>query len=301
MKINILKILVYLLVLTTSKPICAQNSFALNQKYLIIDLDKVSDSYIGHTFIHTKAAKGMDIYILNVRYNIKKSTQRSWIKSDADFMFSFYIIPEQKLRLEAVDSNLILLNSVHSLDELKDIILKIGEQGHDFEFSPIVKIGNIFYRFSKAAVPCQAFDLKEESQYFPKYGAESNICELNFLAKPYSKKTIDSLRKVITKDSTSYMPFYTYWADFYDKWFIKKIDRQENSFDFWVDPKFISSEGYGFGRVAKEIRFKINIGITDFKITPQRPLFPEEYFDRYYTPIEFNFKEFMDIKKIEKN
>ena len=106
------------------------------------------------------------------------------------------------------------------------------------------------------------------------------------------------MRKVITKDTTSFREFSTYVEDFYDKWYINKIDKQEKSFDFWIDPKFISSGGYSFGRVAKEIRYKVNVGITDFKITPERSLFSDEYFDDKYTPIQFNFKEFIDLRKL---
>lgn len=251
------------------------------------------------TFCKTQTEKGKEIYVLNCRYKLKND-YRSLIGDDADFMFTFYIIPKNNnFKLEKIKgSSEFISDRSPELLKIKEGLLLSSTYSSVFAFAPVIKVGDNYYKFNNSYVEGQAFSLQENQQYFPKFGAGSNKFELNLLAKPYSPTAIDSLRKIISRDSSGLKPFGAWVEDFYDKWFISSIDRSKRTLNCWIDLKNISNEGYAFGRFAKEITYKINVGVVDFKVFPVRPIFSEDYFGDDYLPVEFKFKEFVDLHTI---
>lgn len=250
----------------------------------------------NYTFCKTQTEKGKEIYILNCRYKLKKD-YRSLIGDDADFMFTFYIIPKNNnFKLEKIKgSSEFISDRSPELQKIKEDLLLSSIYSSVFAFTPVIKVGDNYYKFNNCYIEGQAFSLQEDIQYFPKFGAGSNKFELNLLAKPYSPTAIDSLRKLISKDNSGLKPFGAWVEDFYDKWFLEKIDRKENTLDYWIDLKNISGDGYSFGRITKEITYKIGVGIINLKIIPQRPFFSDDYIDDGYSPVKFNFQEFVDL------
>lgn len=280
----------------------AQKEYNYEDKYVIINSDSV-----GNTFCKTRTQKGKEIYVLNSRYKIKKE-QRSWLGSDSDFMFTFYIIPNRnELKLEEIkDSTTITSYRVKNLINLS-ANLSSAPYMDLFEFIPILKIDKRYFKFANCTIKGQAFSILENSQYFPKYGATSNKYELNLLSKPYSKPQIDSLRKIIIKDTTAMVDFAVGVEDFYDKWFINKIDKQNKIFDFWIELKPFSVElespsstAYTFGRPNRGITYKVNIGVIGFKMIPTSPEFSKDYIDDSYSSVDFKFVDFIDLKKLQR-
>lgn len=262
------------------------------EQSIIVDVDSVAGKHTGFNTTITADATGKEIYTLNVRYKLNK-TKRSSINENSDFMFTFYIIPNKKMTLKEVS----LPEEINSnISSIKAELLQAGYDDYFFHFKPIFKINNKYYLFENCIIVGQAFDLQEDSQYFPKYGAGSNRFELNLLAKPYSSSKIDSLRKVISKDFTSMIPFGTFIEDFYDKWFISKIDRQNKVIDFWINLKPIHDSEYSFGRITTGLKYKIGEGIIGFTIIPNYNVFNGFFKDSPY-PVEFNFKESVDLAK----
>ncbi len=251
-----------------------------------------------YTLCKTRAEKGKEIYVLNSRYKFNKN-YRSLVGDDADFMFTFYIFPENnKLEIKEIQKPVknIINNSTELLKKSKQLFS--SDYSSPLVFNLLIKSGNKYYKFINCKIESQAFYIQEDPQFFPKFGAGSNRFELNLLSKPYTSKSIDSLRKVISIDSTALRRFPTWAEDFYDKWYIKSINRKENSLNYWIDLKNISAEGYSFGRVAEEITYKMKVGITSFKIRPTYRMFTDEYIDDRYSIIEFKFVEIVDLKSI---
>lgn len=90
--------------------------------------------------------------------------------------------------------------------------------------------------------------------------------------------------------------FFHFDYDGFDgKWNIKAINKIEKSIVFWINLVKVATGSYSFGRFATEIRFKINVGVTDFSVYPLMPVFSKEYF-KNNEPIKFKFKEFIDLK-----
>ena len=87
--------------------------------------------------------------------------------------------------------------------------------------------------------------------------------------------------------------------DFYDKWYISKIDKKNQTIDFWAKFQRISDGGNFFGKVTRAITYKINAGVTDFCISPFKPDFSEKDTEGNYSiPIKFNFVEYVDLKRL---
>lgn len=263
-------------------------------------MDNLESNFIGQTFCRTRALSGKEIYVLNSRYKVRKN-QRSWVGSDSDFMFTLYIIPRNnKLQLEEVqNADTIISNQVEDLVNLSKNMSRAGyDDGYDF--LPIIKINNKYFKFINCSVQGQAFNILEDFQYFPKYGDSFNRYELNLLSKPYSRSQIDSISLLSVRDSTAIIPFMGAGIlDFYDKWYISKIDKKNQTIDFWAKFQRIPDGGNFFGKITSAITYKINVGITDFYISPFRPDFSEKDTEGNYSiPIKFNFVEFVDLKKI---
>lgn len=210
--------------------------------------------------------------------------------------YSFYIFPTaNKLAFYEVKKPAnVISHQVKNLVQLKNFLLD-DKPNQPYEFEPVLKINNKYYQFGNANVYDQAFNLLEEHKYFPQYGRKANKFELNLFDKPYNKADLDSLRKVMLKDTTTLYPFNVFLD--YNKWYINKIDKQKKIINFWTRHSFNSPGGYFFGRVTSEITFEINVGITDFLIYPTRSDFSENYFGRNETPVQFNFKQSIDLKK----
>jgi len=285
------------LIILSSNLLLAQKEYNYKDKYVIIDIDSLHKGAIGVNFCKTRAQKGKEIYVLNSRYKIRDN-QRSWISSDSDFMFTFYVIPKNnKIQLEEIENtDTILTNRVKDFVSLSESLSR-ADYSDLFTFLPIVKIKSKYFKFVNCSVQGQAFNILEDPQYFPKYGAGSNKYELNLLAKPYNRAQIDSLRLLTVKDSTAMIPFFADVEDFYDKWYINKIDKKSQIIDFWIQLKRISTGLYSFGRVTTAIVYKVNTGVIGFKIMPDRPEFSEEYLDSAYSPVKFSFVEFVDLKE----
>jgi len=288
----------FIFIVLNSEISFAQKDYNYADKYLIVDVDNLESNSIGYNFCKTRTLKGKEIYVLNSRYKVRKN-QRSWVGSDSDFMFTFYVIPKNdKIQLEEIKNiDTILTNRVKDFVSLSESLSRAGYSDL-FTFSPIVKIKSKYFKFVNCSVQGQAFNILEDPQYFPKYGAGSNKYELNLLAKPYNRAQIDSLRILTVKDSTAMIPFFADVEDFYDKWYINKIDKKSQTIDFWIQLKRISTGLYSFGRVTTAIVYKVNKGVIGFKIKPDKPEFSEDYLDSAYSPVEFNFVEFVDLKKL---
>lgn len=285
-------------IVLSSNSLLAQKEYNYNDKYVVIDIDSLTQGAMGYNFCKTRELKGKEIYVLNSKYKTK-TNQRSWLGADADFIFTFYIIPNHnKLILKEIkDVSVIVRNQVYDFNHLSTSLLNAPYSG-GFGFSLILKSNNKYFSFSDCEVFGQAFNLLEDSQYFPKYGALSNRYELNFMAKPYSRNEIDSLRKIILKDTTAYREFAVNIEDFYDKWFINNFDRQSNTFDFWIQLKNLNTAMYSFGRITNSIKYKVNTGVIGFKMIPYMPIFTEDYLDDNNPYVEFKFVEFVDLKRI---
>ncbi|RZL68496.1 MAG: hypothetical protein EOO93_03705, partial [Pedobacter sp.] len=162
-------------------------------------------------FFRAKSDIGKEIYVLNYRLKLAKD-YHSRIGDNADMMFTFYIAPDSKLELRKIKTdNQVFKNKIVNLVDAKN---KFEDENYvdNFNFKPILKIKTDYYSFNNATVLGQGFLIEADPQYFPKFGAKSSKFKLNLLSKPYSAKTIDSLRKVISKDSTSLKP-YGAWVD----------------------------------------------------------------------------------------
>lgn len=295
-----MKYIFLLIILINTSSLFAQSKNG--EEYVIVDVDSVVGKYVGCNTVLTTDSKRKEIYILNVRYKLNQN-KRSRINDNADFMFTFYIIPNKKIILkEVLRPDEIKKRLVVNIDEIRTRLLSAGYDDF-FDFKPIIKTNNKYYVFENCIIVAQAFDLQEDSQYFPQYGEKSYKYKLNLLSKPYTRESIDSSRKIIMKDSTALRPFDIWIDDFYDKWFISKIDRKNKTVDFWIDLKPIHDAEYSFGRTTTEIKYKIGIGITDFTLIPSYSIF-NGYFedslkdDGYF--VKFNFKEFIDMKTLVK-
>jgi len=288
----------FIFIVLNSEISFAQKDYNYADKYLIVDVDNLESNSIGYNFCKTRALKGKEIYVLNSRYKTKKN-QLTWLRADADFMVTFYIIPNRnKLVLEEIkDISVIIKNQAKEFNNLSNNLLNV-DYSDGFELSLILKFNSRYFKFVNCKVYGQAFNLIENSQYFPKYGAGSNRYELNFMARPYSRNEIDSLRTIIRKDSISYRSFAVNIEDFYDKWFINSFDRQNNTFDFWIQLKNLNTAMYSFGRITTSIKYKVNTGVIGFKMIPYVPIFTDDYIDDASSAVEFKFVEFLDLKKI---
>jgi len=271
---------------------------APSSQYVIIDTDEISGDFVGYNFAKGKDSLNREAYVLNARYKLNKKNG-SQVSEDADFMFTFYVFPSNKIKLkEFTDSIKIKSALTMKLGEIRSKLLLAGTDDY-FDFKPLIKADNKFYSLEHCIVVGQAFALQEDEQYFPEYGEKSSKFQLNLLSKPYSRESIDAYRKIIFKDSTALKPFSVWVEDFYDKWFISKIDRKNKTIDFWMDLKPIHDSGYSFGRITTEIKYKVGFGVTDFTIIPYYELLGE-YLKGSNFPVPFTFKEVIDIKKFIK-
>jgi len=294
-----MKTIIYLfLIIVLSSPVSYGQLRDSKRQYVIINADHNSGQFIDYKFVNVIDAVGREAYVLNARFKIDK-LKRSAISDDSDFMFTFYIIPNKKLLLkEFADSSKIKNALTISISKIRLSLISAGTDDY-FDFRPLIKANNKFYSLEHCIVVGQAFALQEDEQYFPEYGEKSSKFQLNLLSKPYSRESIDAYRKIIFKDSTALKPFSVWVEDFYDKWFISKIDRKNKTIDFWMDLKPIHDSGYSFGRITTEIKYKIGFGVTDFTIIPYYELLGE-YLKGSNFPVPFTFKEVIDIKKFIK-
>lgn len=282
------------------------NSFRLlgfqneqDEKYLVVIMDSTGlGNQVGYNLCKTQDSLKKEAYILNVRYKLKKNLKSS-IGSDADFLFVFYIFPKYKnLKFDILNkSDSILNQTVKNFSNIRDTLLKTGSVDH-FNFKPLVSSNGKLYEFKDAEIFAQAFNLKEDPQYFPEYKPlSSNRYELNLLSKPYSEYDVELLKRKIIKDTSSLTHFD--YGGFDGKWNVKMINKAEKKIDFWINMVRVATGAYSFGRFANEIRFKVNVGVTDFKLEPLMPIFDEKYMTKYQDQrIAFNFKEFIDIKTV---
>ncbi|WP_421941058.1 hypothetical protein [Pedobacter sp.] len=272
---------------------------APSSQYVIIDTDEISGDFVGYNFAKGKDSLNREAYVLNARYKLNKKNG-SRVSEDADFIFTFYIFPTKRTLLKEV-SDINQLNRISTSDARSVRISLLAAKFDEYlYFKPLIKTHNKYYTFENCVVVGQAFSLQEDEQYFPEYGAGSSRFQLNLLYKPYSRENINAFRKVINKDSTALQRFTLGWVmDFYDKWFISKVDRQNKTIDFWIDLKVIHDSGYSFGRITTEIKYKIGFGVTDFTIIPYYELLGE-YLKGSNFPVPFTFKEVIDIKKFIK-
>ncbi|KQN34543.1 hypothetical protein ASE92_13185 [Pedobacter sp. Leaf41] len=267
----------------------------ISKQYVIVDIDSTAGKYSGCNAIIASDNSGREIYALNVRFKLNQ-IKRSRINDNADFMFTFYIIPQKKIVLKEVLSTDALKKITINMDEIKEKLLSSGYYDF-FDFQPIIKSKDKYYTFEKCKIVGQAFDLQEDLKYFPEYGGKSYKFKLNLLSKPYTKENIDSLRRVIMKDSTALKPFDTWIDDFYDKWFISNIDDKNKTVDFWIDLKPIHDAEYSFGRITTEIKYKIGLGITDFKIIPHYSI-SEVFFKDDFYPVPFHYKKSFNLQTL---
>ncbi|GGE60567.1 hypothetical protein EV200_103640 [Pedobacter psychrotolerans] len=288
MRTSIILILFQLII-----PIYLYSQTSNSVKYVIVNVDSSKNG-----FIKVKSLTDKEAYILNVRYKLTQSHQ-SKIGDDADFMFTFYVIPGKKILLKQIyDTSLIVKNQISNIEAFQTSLLK--KETNTLVVTPIILKNNKYYELIGSEIFGQAFSIKEDPQYFPVFGSLSRKFEINTLSKPYTVKAIDSLRKIILQDSTALKPFGVWIEDFYDKWFIKKIDKEQMVIDFWINLKLIHDRGFSFGRVTSEIRYKIGVGVTDFKIIPFKLDSMKSYFDDFETPVQFNFVEVLNLSGLIK-
>ncbi|WP_421941057.1 hypothetical protein [Pedobacter sp.] len=276
----------------------AQTERKLTSRYIVIPLNSVNDLSTVKLF-KTVSKDGHTAYVFNLRYKLDDH-YKSLAGDNADFMFTFYFLPNKKIALTEIENtNDIYKGQVNDISEVKAELINSSAEG-TFYFEPIIKIQHKYFRFSKCLIFGQAFIIQEKPQYFPLYEKSSHRFEINTLAKPYTERAIDSLRKTIYRDTTSLLNPGNFIEDFYDQWFISKIDRPNKSINFWIRLKTIRDTGITFGRITSEVIYKIGLGITDFKLIPSRPELPETYIDKHYSPIQFSFKEIMTLNHLLK-
>ncbi len=281
-----------MILLLCKVPTFAQNIYNSIKEVVVINIDSNSRS-----FFSAKSNNGKEIYVLNYRLKLDKE-YHSRIGDDADMMFTFYIAPKNKLQLKMITNpdevfKNKIVNPVDAENKFTD-----GDYIDNFDFEPILKIKTNYYAFSNATILGQGFLIEEDPQYFPKFGAKSSKFKINLLSKPYSSKAIDSLRQIISKDSSAFKPFGTWVDDFYDKWLIKSINRNNKEIDFWISLKPVHDMDFTFGRVTSEIKYKIGVGVTEFSIIPFESEFSKDYFGDVKNPVKFYFKEFINLKEL---
>lgn len=287
--------IIFLLIMLSTFQLLAQNDNS--QKYILVSLDSSKiKSLVGYSFCKTQDKFNKQIYVFSIRYNLQRIT-KSKIDSDADFMFVFYIIPKgNKVKLTKISNiDTILNNAVKDIVNVKNELLQAGSID-DFNFKPVLSHKGQLFGFVNADIFGQAFNLKEEVQYFPEYKPlSSNRYELNLLKKPYIEEDIKSLQKKVISDTSGF--FHFDYDRFDGKWNIKAVNKVEKSIVFWINLVRVATGTYSFGRFATEVRFKINIGITDFKVIRLFPFFDEKY-NREPELVQFNFKQFVDLKTL---
>jgi len=286
-----LRYIFFLLMLSNLKLLAQED---VSQKCIAISLDTPRiNNVVGYSFCKTQDKFNKVIYVLTIRYNLQK-LGLSKIGSDADFMFVFYVVPkDNNIKLKKIDNYKTALNSVEkNLIDVKNKLIQAGSID-SFDYKPILAQNGHFFEFVDADVYGQAFNLKEELQYFPEYKVlGSNRYELNLLKKPYKEDDIESLQAKALNDTSGFFRFD--YDGFDGKWNIKSINKVEKSVVFWINLVRVATGYYSFGRFATEIKFKINTGITDFKVVSLSPLFGKKYNNN--SLVQFNFKEFIDLK-----
>ena len=269
------------------------------KRYLIVETDTlVQKSQVGYNLSLTQDSLGKQIYILNVRYKLNKAA-KSNIGSDADLLLVFYLFPvgAQLELVEVTNSDPILDSLIQDVEAVKNLIHNTDNIDH-FDFIPLIRHNGKLYKFGTTDIIGDGFRLPENIQYFPEYNfLGSNRHELNLLKKPYTEGEIAILQNRMVSDTSGLGPFFTNGLD--GKWNIKAINKSDKTIDFWIHLIRVSTGDYSYGRFAEEIRFKINRGITDFKVQPLTPLFDEKHMLKYqYRKVSFNFKNSVELKSL---